>query len=209
MPVEVTRIKGRFKELFKADLSTKRLDEITARLNKKLADDAEDSAIDLILNDANDVYPFDDMVKDEHRLVAAENKAKAKPAPAPADTTTPPAAIPPVPPADDVPSWAKTLMDDIKGMKEGKVTESKTQAARTEFDKNETFKALTEKGGNFYFGQIDVNSDTPVAEQISNLEEIHKENLQSRADGVPATGKPPVSKAGDAANKEMIAAAVG
>ena len=172
-----------------------------ARLASKPADDAEDSAIDLILTDANDIFSFEEMAKEEHRLASAENKLK-KPEPTPPND--PPNPTPPIPPADDMPSWAKSMMDELKELKTGKVIETKTQAARLEFDKNETFKGITEKSRNFYFGQIDVNSETPYADQVKNLEEIHIENTQSKADGTPVAGKPPVSTAGSAANKALI-----
>lgn len=207
MPVEVTRIKGRFKELFKADLSNKRLDELSARLASKLADEAEDSEIDVLLNNANDIYPFTEMVKDEHRLVAAELKLKNQkpsdpPAPSPDPTPNPT-------PKDDVPLWAQTMMDELKGIKEGKVIESKTQAARAEFEKNEIFKGIPQKGKDLYFRQIDINSELPIAEQIKALEETHLEITQSKADATEVAGKPPASVAGSAASKELIDKIVG
>ena len=206
MPVEANRIKGKLKELFpKVNLSTKRLDEISARLAKKATDEADDTAIEQLVNDANDFMPFADIAKEDDKIRTLEaNQKKADPSPDPTPDPTPNPK-----PSDDVPAWSKTMMDELKGLKEGKVIESKTQAARLEFEKNDIFKAIPQKGKDFYFKQIDVNSDTPIADQIKTLEETHLEITQSNADKTPVAGRPPVSVQGTAANKELISKIVG
>lgn len=104
MAVEKTRIIGRLRALFpKANLSTNRLNELADRLSKKPADDADDAAIDVILNDANDVYPFMDIAKGDDKIRDLEAKAK-KPA---GDDPKEPKEIE-LP--DDTPEWAKALL---------------------------------------------------------------------------------------------------
>ena len=190
MPVEVSRIKGRLRDLFpKANLSNKRLDEVSARLAKKPSDDADDAAIDEVLQNVNDVYSFEEMAKDEHRIASAENKLKNQPPtvddPEPTD--------PPKPESKDIPAWAQSLLDEVKGLKEGKITETKTQSARQLFDKNETFKSLKEKGREFYFSKIDVNSETSIEDQISSIEEVHNELVQGKADTTEHSNQPPMN----------------
>lgn len=203
MPVEISRIKGRLKALYpKANLSTKRLDEIAARLAKKPADDAEDSAIDELLNEANDVYPFEEMAKDEHRLATAENKLKKqKPAKSP-DQEEEEEEEPATQPTDDMPKWAKTMLEsnqklaqDLAELKAGKITESKKEAAKKLFDGNETLKNLKESVKEKWFNRIDVNSETPVEDQISDLESEYTELVQGTADSKSYPGAPPNSKA--------------
>jgi len=195
MPVEISRIKGRLRDLFpKANLSTKRLDEISARLAKKPSDDADDAAIDEVLQNVNDVYSFEEMTKDEHRIVNAENKLKNQPPTA--DPKTDPAPTPEPSPepngkTKDVPEWAQTLLQEVKDLKQGKVAETKTQSARELFEKNETFKSLKEKGKEFYFSKIDINSETPIEEQISSIEEVHNEIIQDKADNTQHSNQPP------------------
>ena len=200
MAVETSRIKGRLKELFpKANLSNKRLDEISARLAKKPVDNAEDSEIDTILNDMNDLYPFEEIAKDEHRLVTAENKAKNS-KPANGNDQHPPADPPadPPKPTDDMPAWAKTMLEmnkslkeDLETLKTGKIVESKKEGARKLFEKNETLKGLTETVKEKWFNRIDVNSETPIEDQISDLETEYSELVQTSANSRSSAGAPP------------------
>lgn len=190
MPVEISRIKGRLKDLFpKANLSNKRLDELSARLAKKPSDDADDAAIDEVLNNANDIYSFEEMGKDQDRIANAENKLKNIPPP----VDEPEPTDPPKPESKDIPAWAQSLLDEVKGLKEGKITETKTQSARQLFDKNETFKSLKEKGREFYFSKIDVNSETSIEDQILSIEEVHNELVQGKADTTEHSNQPPMN----------------
>ena len=193
MPVEISRIKGRLKDLFpKANLSNKRLDELSARLAKKPSDDADDAAIDEVLNNANDIYSFEEMAKDQDRIANAENKLKNQP-PTVDDETKPTDPPKPESKSKDIPAWAQSLLDEVKGLKEGKITETKTQSARQLFDKNETFKSLKEKGREFYFSKIDVNSETSIEDQISSIEEVHNELVQGKADTTEHSNQPPMN----------------
>ena len=191
MPVEISRIKGRLKDLFpKANLSNKRLDELSARLAKKPSDDADDAAIDEVLNNANDIYSFEEMAKDQDRIANAENKLKNQP---PTVEDEPEPTDPPKPENKDVPEWAQSLLNEVKSLKEGKVTETKTQTARQLFEKNDTFKSLKEKGKEFYFSKIDVNSETPIEDQIAEIAEVHNELVQDKADSTQHSGHPPMN----------------
>lgn len=198
MPVEVSRIKGRLKELFpKANLSTKRLDELSARLAKKPADDADDAAIDQVINDANDYMPFADIAKEDDRIRNLEaNQKKADPQPANGGKQDPEPN--PTPAPEDVPAWAKGMLDTnkkllekVENLEKGKITENKLAAARDLFNKNETFKGLDEDDQDYYFGQIDPDSETPVEDQISNLATRHNKLVQVNADSGDYSGKPP------------------
>lgn len=194
MPVEISRIKGRLKELFpKANLSNKRLDEVSARLAKKPSDDADDTAIDEVLTNANDFYPFEEIGKDEDRIANAEAKLKNQPKKAGEGDPKPDPKPDPVEPSKDVPEWAQTLLNEVKTLKEGKVAETKTQSARQLFEKNETFKNLKEKGREFYFSKIDVNSEIPIEDQISSIEEVHNELVQDRVDNTQHSNQPPMN----------------
>lgn len=205
MAVEASRIKGRLKELFpKANLSNKRLDEISARLAKKPADNAEDSEIDTVLNDMNELYPFEELAKDEHRLVTAENKAKNM-KPDNGGEPTPPQDPPADPPkTEDMPAWAKAVLEsnaslkkDLEEIKTGKIIESKKQTARQLFDQNETLKSLKETVKDKWFNRIDVNSETPVEDQIADLETEYTELVQVSADQRRSAGAPPTGGNGN------------
>lgn len=200
MAVEATRIKGRFKALFpKANLSTKRLDELSARLAQKPADDAEDSAIDELLNDANDVYPFEEMAKDEHRLATAENKLKNR-KPGSADDQDPPQDPPQDTPKDDadMPAWARKmyannekLLQEVTELKTGKIIESKKASAAKLFNENATLKGLKETVKEKWLNRIDVESETSIEDQIADLETEYTELVQVSADDKKVVGAPP------------------
>lgn len=192
MPVEVSRIKGRLKELFpKANLSTKRLDELAARLAKKPADEADDTAIDQVINDANDFMPFADIAKEDDRIRTLEAKSKEQDPPKPND----PPADPPAPKKeDDEPEWAKRLFAKVEAIEKGKITESKEEAAKKLFESNETLKNLKETVKEKWFNRIDVNSETSVEDQITDLEAEYTDLVQLSADSITYAGAPPNGK---------------
>lgn len=202
MSVEVKRIKERLKAKFpKVNLSKKRIDEISARLAKKPDDDADDTAIDEVIQDANDFMPFEDIAREDDRVRNLEKKANQKQDPNPSDGEDPKK------PSetnddedDDVPKWAKSLMDsnkklstELQEIKKGKVIETKTKSARELFEENETFKSLKDKNKDFFFRQINVESETPVEEQIESLESEYKDLVQTQKDNGSYAGTPPAS----------------
>lgn len=199
MAVEQKKIKARLKALFpKANLSKKRLDEISARLAKKPADDADEETIDAVITDANDAFPFEDIAKtdDRMRTLEANSRSSADDEEDEEDEDEDPK---PKPKKGDVPAWAQALIDanerqaqDLADLKAGKITESKTAAARKVFEQNEIFKGLkSEASKEFFFKQIDVNSETPLEEQIEGLEEVYKETFQTQVDAQSFAGGPP------------------
>jgi hypothetical protein len=101
------KIAGRLKALFpKANLSTKRIDVITAKLESKVSDGADDTAIDEIVNQANDFMDFEALAKEDDRVRTLEaNQKKGD------ESGDPPKDDPKNdPPKDDTPEWAKALL---------------------------------------------------------------------------------------------------
>lgn len=176
MAVKPEIIKARLKVLFpKANLSTKRLDALAAKLAPMPADDADDAAVDVVLNLANDFNSFEEIAREDDRVRTLE----AKVTPAPAPTPTPelnPAPTPATPPTD-VPEWAKGLLESNKALLEkvttletGKITETKKQTAQSVFESSEVLKALKPEIKANWLNRIDVNSETPIEDQVKNLE---------------------------------------
>jgi len=92
MAVAPERIKARLKALFpKANLSKTRLDALAAKLSQKPADDADDAAIDEVLNTANEFHSFEDIARDDDRIRTLEASRNNPP--------TPPGGNPPADPA--------------------------------------------------------------------------------------------------------------
>lgn len=170
------KIKARLRVLFpKANLSTKRMDEISAKLEKKIADDADDAAFDLVLNDANDLMDFVAIAKEDDRIRTLEANQKQKNDPPTDPPADPPK--PPTPPADDTPAWAKSIIeqnqklaDELNQIKSGKIIESKRAAAQKAFESSQVLKGLDENLRQSWANRIDVNSETPIDDQVKGLE---------------------------------------
>ena len=200
MAVKAEIIKARLKVLFpKANLSQKRLDAIAAKLAPMPADDADDVAVDAVVNQANDFNSFDEIAREDDRVRTLEEKAKPPTPPTPPNPTDPP--TPPAPPAD-APEWVKAMMETNKALLEkvtaietGNVLQSKKQTASQLFEKSDVLKGLKEDLKPRWINRIDVNSETPIEDQIKELESEYSELVQVSADnnqyGGPAGGGNP------------------
>lgn len=82
MSIEKSKMIARIKAKYpNTNLSNARMDEIAARLIKKLDADADEAAIDKVIDDANDYNPFSEIAKNDDRIRDLEQKAKPKPDP--------------------------------------------------------------------------------------------------------------------------------
>ncbi len=196
MAVEKAKVIARIKALFpKINLSVKRLDAIADKLSKKPADDADEAAIDAVINDFNDVLSFEDIAKEDDRArtleadkkkaeEAAKKKANSKSEEEEEEEEEEGDEIP-----ADTPAWAKaliksnkTLKADLDSIKSGKVLETKGQTARKVFDGSEVFKNASEEVKEFMFKNIDLNSETSFEDQVKGLEETFGQMVQKTAD---------------------------
>ena len=186
MAVDKLKMIARLKALFpKANLSQKRLDALADKLALKPADDADDAAIDSVINDFNSVLSIEDIAREDDRVRTLESKANPNPpAPAPKPTDPP---TPPTPPTD-VPAWAQAILDSNKKLegeleliKTGKVIETKRATASELFGKSEVLKGIPETIRKNWENRIDVNSETPFEDQIQALEKEYSELVQVNA----------------------------
>lgn len=183
MAVEKQKVIARLKALFpKANLSQKRLDAYADKLAKKPADDADDAAIDAIINDFNEVIDFVGVAQEDDRVRTLENKPTPTPVPVPTPTPNPV-------PTEEVPSWAKALLDsnkkltdDLEAMKTGKIAETKKTTASEMFAKSEVLKAMKPELQAKWINRIDINSETTFEDQIKDLESEYSELVQNNAD---------------------------
>lgn len=187
MAVEKSKVIARLKALFpKANLSQKRLDALADKLASKPADDADDAAIDLVINDFNSVLSIEEIAREDDRVRTLEQKANPNP-PNPPTPPAPPA--PPTPPTgDDVPAYVKALLDkldgvtsDLEALKTGKIVETKKQTASELFAKSEVLKRIPEGIRQNWVNRIDVNSETPFEDQIQALETEYSTLVQETA----------------------------
>lgn len=215
MAVEKSKVITRIKTLFpKANLSQKRLDALADKLASKPADDADDVAIDAVINDFNSVLSIDEIAREDDRVRTLEAKANPPvPAPAPAPTPAPTNPQPTNPnPTDDV---NQKLLDaltkltgEVEAIKTGNVLQTKKQTASQLFEKSDVLKGLKEDLKPRWINRIDVNSETPIEDQIKELETEYSELVQVSADnnqyGGPAGGGSTATKPDDAVVNSIV-----
>lgn len=178
------KIAGRLKALFpKANLSTKRIDVITAKLESKVSDGADDTAIDEIVNQANDFMDFEALAKEDDRVRTLEaNQKKGD------ESGDPPKDDPKNdPPKDDTPEWAKALLIKVDALEKGKVNESKANTVADLFSKSEILKGLPENQKQSWLKRVNLESDDLAAE-VAGLETEYTELKQSFADSSDLAG---------------------
>lgn len=190
MAVDKLKVIARLKALFpKANLSQKRLDALADKLAVKPADDADDAAIDVVINDFNSILSIDDIAREDDRVRTLEAKANP-PAPAPAPAPTPSPAPTPTPgnpnTSDDVNQKLleaiTKLTGEVEAIKTGKVIETKKATASELFAKSEVLKRIPETVRKNWEDRIDVNSETSFEDQISALESEYSVLVQGTAD---------------------------
>ncbi|MGG5506704.1 MULTISPECIES: hypothetical protein [unclassified Myroides] len=198
MAVKPEKIKERLKVLFpKANLSQKRLDEISARLAKKPEDDAEDDAIDQVINDANDLMDFAAIAKEDDRIRTLEAKSKAP-------ETTDPKKEEKKEEGDDAPAWAKALIQKVEAIEKGEVVKSKQSTVTDLFAKSEVLKSLPEAQKQSWMNRVNLESEDLSAE-IASLETEYSELKQSVVDSMGFSGVPSYNSVG---GKDISDAAV-
>ncbi|TDO68745.1 hypothetical protein EV143_1207 [Flavobacterium chryseum] len=201
MAVDKQKVIARLKALFpKANLSQKRLDAIADKLAKKPADDADDTAIDAVINDFNDVMSIEGIAKDDDRTRTLEaEKQKA------IDDARKKAGLDPekkeedkVELPDNTPDYVKAILGkmdsistELETIKTGRVTETKKASATDQFNKSEILKRIPDSVKPNWINRIDVNSEVSFEDQIKGLETEYGELVQLSADNnqyAPAAG---------------------
>lgn len=196
MAVTPEKIKARLKALFpKANLSQKRIDEISAKLAPKPADDADDATVDVFINDANELMGFEAMAKEDDRVRTLEANQKPK-------TETAPEPDPkPTPAPDDAPEWAKAmaetnrkLLEKVEALESGKITETKRQTASQAIEASEVFKALTPEGRSKWLDRIKLDSEVSFEDQVKEFETEFTDIKQTLANSSSYAGPTPTGE---------------
>lgn len=214
MAVPKERVEVRLKAFAgRANLSNKRIDEIAARLCSLPADDADDAAIDAVITNADAIYPFKEIAAQDDKIIGLETKLKPVPNPTPTPQPEPTPTPTPTPaPSNDAPEWAKelikqnaTITSELEALKSGKIVETKRASAAEAFGKSEVLKALKDDLKPAWLNRIDVNSETPIEDQIMTLETEYTTMVQSFADSIGYSGPAPANGVViNKANPEMI-----
>lgn len=212
MAVEKSKVIARLKALFpKANLSQKRLDALADKLAKKPADDADDTAIDEVINDFNEIMDITEIAKEDDRVRTLEANSKKPKTESKKEEEEEVIKV-----DDDAPSWAKALLksnekltSDLEAIKTGNITQTKKATVSELFGKSKILEGLKPELKERWLNRIDVNSETPFEDQIKELETEYSELVQVSADGNsyagPAGGgNPPEVKADQAVVDKML-----
>lgn len=179
MAVKPELIKSRLRALFpKANLSTKRLDEISARLAKKPADDADEAAIDEVINDYNDngAMSFEEIAKSDDKIRTLE---AGKPTPPKTDE---PIIQPINPETDPIKIMMATLTNlsaEIKGLKEEKTKETVV----SKFANDERVKNIPDFIRKGYTPSSDEDYEVKVNELVEAYKPFAEKNKLAGFDG--------------------------
>lgn len=190
MAVDQAKVKARLKVLFpKANLSQKRIDEISAKLAKKPADDADDTAIDAVITDANELLDFEAIAKEDDRIRNLEAKVKQ-----PTTEPNPPTTEPNPSQDSETTTLLKTLLGKVEALEKGEVAKSKHSSIAAAFEKSEILKNLKPNIKESWLKRIAITddlTDDQIAEQITAFETEYQELTQSAADNQQYSGPTP------------------
>lgn len=200
MAVKPEKIAERLKVLYpKANLSKKRMDEFSAKLAPKPADDADDEAVDVIIRDANELIGFETIAAEDDRVRGLEAKAKAtKTEPAKPEEEEEPK------PEDDAPAWAKPLFKKLEALESGVITDNKTQQAKSIFEKSEVLKSIKPEHKEKWLKRIDLESEIPYEDQVKELETEFTDMFQASIDSKDFKGVPPANPAKGEPSKDLV-----
>ncbi|WP_109437825.1 hypothetical protein [Aquimarina sp. AU119] len=89
---------------------------------------------------------------------------------------------------DEIPNWAKTLLQKVESIEKGKIEDTKRDSAKTILSKSEVLPDdLKQK----WISRIDINSETSLEDQTKALEEEYSTLVQSYADKKTIAGPTP------------------
>lgn len=179
------KIAGRLKVLFpKANLSKVRIDAIAAKLESKVSDDADDTAIDEVINQANDFMDFEAIAKEDDRVRQLEANQKKDDH----GTDPDPNPNPATPPKnDDEPEWAKKLAQRLDSIEKGEINKSKANTVADLFSKSEILKGLPESQKQSWLKRVNLESEDLAAE-VAALETEYTDLRQSIVDSAELAG---------------------
>ncbi len=88
---------------------------------------------------------------------------------------------------DEMPAWAKTLMEKVDGFEKSKTTESKTEQAKKAITSS---KIIPDNLKVKWLKRIDLESETSFEDQVKELEAEHTETYTKVVGGASGSGLP-------------------
>lgn len=214
MAVKPKKIKERLLELFPKlkNLSRSRMNKLTVALGKIPADDAEDDAIDEVINDYNTVFSFEEIAQQDDSLRTMKKKlddagktqdSEEEEEEEEEEETQKGKGKEKSSPNNKIESLLEKMSDKMDGfskeldsMKSGKIIEGKQESAMKLFAESDVLKKLPKAMQKRLLRTIDFEGDETLEDQIAELEEENQEFLQDFKDGEDLADTPPVDTGG-------------
>lgn len=223
--VKPEQIKARLKVKYpKANLSNERIDEISARLCKLPEDNADDTAIDAVLDQADAIMPFEEIAKNDDtiRTLKAKNNNPKTPEEIAKEAAEKKKAEDAAKAAEEAqkgaPDWFKTFKEDMdkklntlsssyENLQKGITTQSKTQKLNELFEANEVLKGLPENIRNRALKTINLDAED-LASEVEAVSKDFEGFIQKKADDDVYAGVPGKSFSDTKPSKEEIDAVI-
>ena len=196
MAVEASKVKARLRALFpKANLSSKRLDEISDKLGKKIEDNATDAQIDEAVTEQNELYSFEEIARNDDRARTERKRVEHKEEEKEEEK----------PNEEQMPAWAKRLVDTVNAFK----AEKQAQTLEQRFKSDERLKNVNPV---LFKGRIPTSEDgfdEAIEELLKDAQEL---KLNNYGGDTPASGdnqKPTEVKEISADDANKILASMG
>lgn len=173
-------LRSRFRELFpKAqNLKKERLDLYVSKLSAKLSEESTKEDVDNLIKDLNDLVDFEQVAKDDDRLRTYQKpQQKVEEPPKPSEE----------PKSDDVPEWAKTLLTEVKTLREEKVQDT----IQSKFRNHEALKGIPTEILDLVKSPTTLDEVDQFATTIADVykEKQIKEKLDSFGRDIPPQGE--------------------
>src|SRR5690606_24507562 len=162
-------------------------DVITAKLESKVSDDADDAAIDEIVNQANDFMDFDALAKEDDRVRTLEANQKKGEEGKGNGTDPDPDKNQNPNPDNETNTLLKTLLGKVEALEKGEVSKSKANTVADLFSKSEILKGLPENQKQSWLKRVNLESEDLAAE-VAALETEYTELRQSIVDSADLAG---------------------
>ena len=194
-----------------AQLSAARVDELAKRFEGKVTTEEE---LEAKMGAINEYLPFTDLAKDDDRArsVQAELDKLKTPAPSPQPTPPEPTPVPTPAASEEVPAWAKAIIDGNKTVTEKlaalegqKVVNDRKTAILAKLDgASEEYKAKVVRD----FGYMNFTDDNAFGEFLGHVETDFANHTQTTAESKLGKDSPFSSVGKDGKVKEASQAEV-
>lgn len=189
------RLKAKAKTLGAASLSNARIDAIAARLHKKYPELTDEADHDTRIDEFNELQPLADIAKEDDRVRTLEAKAKGQPSNQNQDVDDdnvdepqPSTSKPKKKDTEEIPAWAKGLIDAVNT-----ITKEKTQTSMAAKVAEKLKDVVPAK---FYAGRLLPEKEEDLEAFVETVKADHTSFMQDMINEGLMSATPPLSGGG-------------